>query len=67
MAENTEPTAEDPTEPLDPKEQFRLALERKKQQSSDSVGAGSLGESPHGKPDTHQHGGKREFRRKAGG
>ena len=64
MSENPEPAA---TDPDDPKEKFRLALERKNQQASDGVAGGKLGESPHGKPDTAQHGGKREFRRKAGG
>jgi hypothetical protein len=54
------------TEPDDPKEKFRLALERKKQHGQDGVSGGRGGESTHGKPDTHQHGGKREFRRKSG-
>jgi hypothetical protein len=59
---------ETPTpDPDDPKEKFRQALERKKRQSPDGVGDGRGGESPHGKADTHQHGGKREFRRKSGG
>jgi hypothetical protein len=51
----------------DPKEQFRQALERKKRQTGDGVGQTGHGQSPHGATDTHQHGGRREFRRKAGG
>jgi hypothetical protein len=69
MAANTEPTPSEQTGAGadDPKEQFRLALERKKRQATDSVGQTRHGESPHGATDTHQHGGRREFRRKAGG
>ncbi len=62
--------ATDETKPTpgrdDPKDKYREALERKKQQGADGVGGGRGGESTHGKPDTHQHGGKREFRRKSG-
>lgn len=50
----------------DTKEKFRQALERKKGGGPDGVGGAGHGDSPHGKTDTHQHGGKREFRRKAG-
>lgn len=64
MAENEDSRQSDPD---DPKEKFRQALERKKQQSQDGVTDGRAGESPHGRPDSHQHGGRREFRRKAGG
>jgi Family of unknown function (DUF5302) len=64
MADNQEPAT---TDPDDPKEKFRQALERKNQGATDGVGGGKLGESPHGKADTHAHGGKRQFRRKAGG
>ena len=56
-----------PADPDDPKEKFRQALERKKQQGPDGISGGRGGESTHGKTDTHQHGGKREFRRKSGG
>jgi hypothetical protein len=50
----------------DPKEQMRLALERKKQAHSESV-SGGRGKGPdQGKTDTHARGGKREFRRKSG-
>jgi hypothetical protein len=64
MSQDQDPT---PTDPDDPKEKFRQALERKKQQGPDGVGGGRGGESTHGKTDSHQHGGKREFRRKSGG
>lgn len=50
----------------DAKVKFRQALERKKQTAHDSVDDSRHGESVHGRTDTHQHGGKREFRRKAG-
>ena len=64
MAEDQDTTTPDPD---DPKEKFRQALERKNQHANDGVSSGTLGESPHGKADTHAHGGKRQFRRKAGG
>jgi hypothetical protein len=48
------------------KEQFRQALERKNQGHADRVAEARSGESVHGGPDTHQRGGKREFRRKSG-
>jgi hypothetical protein len=54
------------TEKNDAKEQFRQALERKNQGHADRVADARSGESVHGNPDTHQHGGKREFRRKSG-
>lgn len=57
-----EPTAEAD----DAKARFREALERKKQNPPDSVSDPRHGEAVHGRTDTHQHGGKREFRRKAG-
>ena len=54
-------------EPADPKEQFRQALQRKKdQQGTGADGDGGRGGQGHGKPDTHAHGGKRQFRRKSG-
>jgi hypothetical protein len=50
----------------DPKEQMRLALERKKQAQQDNV-SGGRGQGPgQGKTDTHARGAKREFRRKSG-
>lgn len=52
--------------PSDPKEQMRLALERKKQAQQDSVAGGRGNGSGPGKTDTHARGGKREFRRKSG-
>lgn len=64
MAAEPEPTSPSTD---DPKEQFRQALERKKRQAGDGVGQTGHGQSPHGATDTHQHGGRREFRRKAGG
>jgi|1185.fasta_scaffold25767_3 hypothetical protein len=55
-------------EPADPKEKFRQALQRKKDQHAASLeGGGGAGGSEHGKPDTHAHGAKRQFRRKSGG
>jgi hypothetical protein len=50
----------------DPKEQMRLALERKKQIQQDNVGGGRGKGSGQAKTDTHARGGKREFRRKSG-
>jgi hypothetical protein len=52
--------------PTDPKEQMRLALERKKQSQQDSVSGGRGTGSDQGRTDTHARGGKREFRRKSG-
>ena len=51
----------------DPKEQFRQALERKKDQQQGRQTAAEGGDPQgHGKPDTHSHSHKREFRRKSG-
>lgn len=61
------PSQKKPTKQTDgTKEQFRQALERKKQQQADGVAEGRAGNGAQGKADTHQHGGKREFRRKSG-
>jgi hypothetical protein len=67
--DNPDATPDDPDapDPDDAKAKFRQALERKKRQGPDGVSGGRGGESTHGRTDTHQHGGKREFRRKAGG
>jgi len=52
--------------PTDPKEQMRLALERKKQASGDRGSGAGPSKGATGKPDSHAQGGKREFRRKSG-
>jgi hypothetical protein len=57
----------DAGEPDDPKEQFRQALQRKKDKHAAGVEGGGAGGSEHGKTDTHAHGAKRQFRRKSGG
>ena len=51
---------------VDPKEQMRVALEAKKAAQHASAAAGPHGEGKAGGPQ-HQQGGKRTFRRKAGG
>jgi hypothetical protein len=61
MSDDTATSASD-----DPKEQMRLALERKKQAQRDSGTGGRGKDQQAGRPDTHPHGGKREFRRKSG-
>ncbi len=58
--------ASDQNDPADVKAKFRLALERKKSQHADGLGAGG----PNGSKihDVHSRaGGKRQFRRKSGG
>lgn len=63
-------TPENAAEPdagaVDPKEQMRVALEAKKAAQHASAAAGPHGEGKAGGPQ-HQQGGKRTFRRKAGG
>ncbi|MFP5416174.1 MAG: DUF5302 family protein [Actinomycetes bacterium] len=56
----------DADQPLDPKEQMKAALEAKKAASHASAAAGQPGAKASGGPHGQQ-GGKRTFRRKAGG
>ena len=66
MADDDAVTADPDPADDDAKEKFRQALERKKGAGPDGVSGGRQSKGPHGATDTHQHGGKREFRRKAG-
>lgn len=51
----------------DPREQMRIALERKRQTRSDAASPEASGRVPStDKTDSHARGGKREFRRKSG-
>lgn len=59
--------AETPDAPLDPKEAMRQALDRKKQAQQHATGSGVHGERKQGGQTHGPIGGRREFRRKAGG
>lgn len=59
--------AEQTDAPLDPKEAMRQALERKKQAQQHASDAGVHGDRKQGGQTHGPVGGRREFRRKAGG